>query len=99
MPSDGEKKGGASAHFPTPLVPGIAIIVASILVLASYFLLQSREILLNRAANNAETIPMSLDSLFLPPFTNPKSCYKWRPTNIVVSCTPVRLTQRPTVII
>ena len=72
MPSDGEKKGGASAHFPTPLVPGIAIIVASILVLASYFLLQSREILLNRAANNAETISNVLGQFVLTAIHEPE---------------------------
>jgi PAS domain S-box-containing protein len=72
MPTVGDKKVGASTHLPAPLVLGIAIAFASILVLASYFLWQSRGMLHDRAANSAETISNVLGQYVLTAIHEPE---------------------------
>ncbi len=56
MVPDKSKSSDASARLPSSLIAGISLTFAAILSLAGYFLWQSRAMLHERAANNAETL-------------------------------------------
>jgi len=65
MATDADKEVGASLRLPSNLVGGLGFAFVAILVLASYFLWQSRSMLNDRAASNAETISSVLGQYVL----------------------------------